>query len=256
MQVLRETWYLYVRHIRATLRLPVWIVVSLTQPVLWLVLYGQLFRQVVDIPGFGAHSYIQFLTPGVVIMSTLFGSAWAGMGMLEDMRVSILERLLTTPVHRSAIIFARVMQSATTTTVQALIILGLGVLLGARVDLGFWGGCLILLAGLLLGATFAALSNGLALLVKKEESLIAAVNFVSLPLTFLSAALMSVLLMPQWMREMAQINPVNWAVLAARGAMSAQLVGGIGWNLIKLGMLLVISTGFATWSFSRYRKTT
>lgn len=251
--LLRGTWYLYGRHMRATLRLPVWIVVSLSQPILWLLLYGQLFRKVVEIPGFGGGSYIQFLTPGIVIMTTLFGSAWSGMGMLEDMRISMLERLLTTPVSRTAVILSRVLQAATNTAVQALIILVLAAVLGAKSSGGFFGVVAVLVAGLILGGAFAALSNGFALIFRKEESLIAVLNFVTLPLTFISATLMSQFLMPAWMQTVSQFNPVNWAVLAARTALSGGAVSIIWWSLLKLAILAIAATMFATWAFSRYR---
>lgn len=251
--LLRGTWYLYGRHMRATLRLPVWIVVSISQPILWLLLYGQLFRKVVEIPGFGGGSYIQFLTPGIVIMTTLFGSAWAGMGMLEDMRIAILERLLTTPVARTAIILSRVLQAATSTTVQALIILILSAFLGARAQGGFLGILEVLLAGLILGGTFAAISNGIALIFRKEETLIAVLNFATLPLTFISATLMSQLLMPSWMQTAARFNPVNWAVLAARAALSGGAASIVWLSMLKLFILLCAGIAFATWAFSRYR---
>ncbi len=69
MTYLRDTWYLLWRHIVTTIRIPIWLVVTIVQPMIWLLLYGQLFRRVVEIPGFDSSSYIQFLTPGVVIMT-------------------------------------------------------------------------------------------------------------------------------------------------------------------------------------------
>ena len=111
----------------------------------------------------------------------------------------------------------------------------------------------VLLAGLILGGTFAAVSNGIALLFRKEETLIAVLNFATLPLTFISATLMSRLLMPPWMQTAARFNPVNWAVLAARAALSGGSASIVWWSLVKLFVLLCAATAFATWAFSRYR---
>lgn len=86
MTFLSDTYHLTVRHIRTSLRIPIWIIVMLVQPIIWLTLYGQLFRRVVEIPGFESASYIQFLTPGVVIMTAFFGAAWSGMGLVEDLQ--------------------------------------------------------------------------------------------------------------------------------------------------------------------------
>src|SRR4051812_8968650 len=114
MTFLADSFYLLGRHIRVTLRLPIWIAVSLVQPIIWLTLFGQLFRKVVELPGFGSASYIDFLTPGVVIMTAMFGSAWSGFGFIEDIGSGLMDRLLATPVHRAALITARVLHAALT----------------------------------------------------------------------------------------------------------------------------------------------
>src|SRR3954470_5759124 len=124
---LSDTLHLLVRHLRTTIRIPIWIAVTLIQPVIWLTIYGQLFRRVVEIPGFGAGSYIQFLTPGVVIMTALFGSAWSGMGIIEDLTDGVMDRMLATPVNRAALISARVLHAALTVAVQSVIILVFGI---------------------------------------------------------------------------------------------------------------------------------
>lgn len=80
-----DTYHLLVRDVLATIRIPIWVIITLVQPIIWLVLYGQLFKRVVEIPGFAATSYVAFLLPGVVIMSAVFGSAWAGMGIIHDL---------------------------------------------------------------------------------------------------------------------------------------------------------------------------
>jgi len=75
---LREAGYIMGRELRSLLRQPWWIAITLVQPIIWLLLYGALFKKVVEIPGFEATSYIQFLTPGVVVMTALFSAGWAG----------------------------------------------------------------------------------------------------------------------------------------------------------------------------------
>jgi ABC-2 type transport system permease protein len=232
-------------------------VVELVQPAIWLILYGQLFRRVVEIPGFGAHSYIQFLTPGVAVMTALFGSAWAGMGLIEDFDRGVLDRLLTTPASRPAIIVARVLNAGVAGGVQTLIIVAIGLALGARVDAGPLGVLALLIVAILLGSGFAAASNGIALLLRREETFIAVLNFVTLPLTFLSASLMSTALMPRWMQVASRLNPVNWAVVGARAAVApfsawAPLLPDVAW----LVAFVIAMSAFATWAFVLYRRTT
>lgn len=253
---LADTFHLLKRHIRTTLRLPIWIAVSLIQPIIWLTLFGQLFRRVVEIPGFESGSYIQFLTPGVVIMTAMFGSAWSGMGLIEDLSEGVIDRMLATPVHRGAIIAARVLHAAVTVSVQSIIILTLGVVLGARLPGGGLGFPVILLLAALLGAGFSAISNGVALLARREETLIAIINFFGLPLTFLSTAFMADKLMPGWVAAVAHINPVNWGVNAARDAMLGRNWEGI-WGYIALLAAFTLTAGyFATQAFRVYRRAT
>jgi len=251
---LNDTGHLLLRHLRTTLRLPIWIAVTLIQPVIWLTIYGQLFRSVVEIPGFAATSYIQFLTPGVVIMTALFGSAWSGMGLIEDLTDGVMDRMLATPVSRAALISARVLHAALTVAVQSVIILLFGMALGARIAGGLPGFLAILMLGALLGAGMSALSNGLALVTRREETLIAVINFFGLPLTFLSTAFMAAELMPGWIRALSRANPVNWAVVASRDAMLGQAWGGVAKAASMLAGFMLVSVWISTQAFRAYRK--
>lgn len=256
MTFVSDTLHLLLRHIRTTLRIPIWIFVTLVQPIIWLALYGQLFKRVVEIPGFGSNSYIQFLTPGVVIMTALFGSAWSGMGLITDLDQGVIDRMLATPVHRGALIAARVLHAALTVVVQSLIILAIGLALGARVEGGVAGALLVVLLAALLGAGFSAFSNGVALLTRREETMIAVVNFFGLPLTFLSSAFMATALMPGWIRGIARVNPLNWAVVGSREAMLGQDWSGIGMRALLLLAFCLVGGVFATQAFRVYRRAT
>lgn len=256
MTFLSDTYHLTLRHVRTTLRIPIWIVVTLVQPIIWLTLYGQLFRRVVDIPGFESASYIEFLTPGVVIMTAFFGAAWSGMGLIEDLNEGVVDRMLATLVHRGALIAARVMHSSLTVAVQSIIIMVVGLVLGANLEGGIIGAIAILLLAGLLGAGFAAISSGAALVFRREETLIAVINFFGLPLVFLSTAFMASELMPDWIRFIAQGNPVNWAVNAARDAMSGEDWTTV-WGYVGLLMAFVaVASWFSTQAFRAYRRST
>jgi len=254
MTFVSDTWHLLVRHIRTTLRIPIWIFVMLVQPIIWLTLYGQLFRSVVEIPGFESDSYIQFLTPGVVIMTAFFGAAWSGMGLIEDLNAGVVDRMLATPVHRGAMIAARLLHASLTVTIQSAIILVVGLVLGARFDGGVLGAVAILLLAGLLGAGFAAISSGAALLLRRDETLIAVINFFGLPLVFLSSAFMASDLMPDWIRFISQGNPVNWAVNAARDAMNGQDSGSVWTYVALLTAFVLVASWFSTQAFRAYRR--
>jgi ABC-2 type transport system permease protein len=116
---------------RSLLRQPIWIFFMLVQPMFWLLLYSQLFRRITDLPRFGTHSYIDYLTPGIAVMTAFFSGSWAGMGTIEDLDRGIVERFLTTPARRSAIVTARIVQSGVVATIQALVVLLVGLMMGA-----------------------------------------------------------------------------------------------------------------------------
>jgi ABC-2 type transport system permease protein len=233
---------------RILLRQPWYVALTLVQPIIWLVLYGQLFKRVVELPGFRSSSYIDFLTPGVVVMSALFSSGWSGMGVINDLDQGVMDRFLISPVQRPAIILGRLLNLSLITIVQSLILFGLGALLGARYAGGIGGLLVLLLSAILLSMPFGALSIALGLTLRKEESVIGAVNFVLLPLTFTSPVFMANALMPGWMRTVARFNPVNWSVEAGRGA----LQGDAGPRMIILRLAyLAAFAAFSAWIATR-----
>lgn len=254
MRLLAESWFLNVRLVKHLLRQPWYIALTLIQPIVWLVLYGQLFKRVVELPGFHSASYIDFLTPGIVVMSALFSSGWIGMGVIEDINQGVLERFLISPVFRPAIILSRLVNLSFVTVVQSLILFTLGTILGAKYPGGIGGLLVLLLAAILLGMPFGALSIALALTLRKEESLIGAVNFVLLPLVFTSPVFMASTLMPGWMRVLARFNPVNWSVEAGRGALNGVNGVSILEHLLCLAAFALFGIWVATRAFRAYQR--
>lgn len=255
MNLLQHTWYMMMRHQRQLLRQPWWIAFSLAQPIVWLVLFGQLFKKIVDLPGFHAASYVDFLLPGVVIMSALFSAGWSGMGIIMDMDRGVMDRFLVSPVSRVAIISGRLLHQALVIIVQSLLLIGLGLLMGAHYPGGVKGVVVLLLCAVLLSVPFCALSNALGLTLRRQESVIGASNFILLPLTFLSPVFMAPGLMPRWIQVVSRFNPVNWSVSAGRIA----LQGNADWVRVftLLGGLLLftlISGGLATRAFRSYQR--
>jgi ABC-2 type transport system permease protein len=243
------------RQLRALARQPAYLVISLLQPVIWLFLFGSLFRKVVELPGFGAPSYLDYLVPGVVIMSALSSSMWSGMTVLEEIDRGIMDRFLVLPLHRSAIINASVIMQSLTTTVQSLIIIALGWAAGARYPGGVRGLLVLVAASVLIAVVFSAFSNTVGMLARQRETIIGINTFLLLPLTFLSTAFMATALMPHWMRIVASGNPVNWALVAGRTAMSAS--PGWGQVLLQGGGLAVLAvavTALSVRTFGAYQK--
>jgi len=220
-QFLRHSEHFAVRDLRALLRQPIWIGVTLVQPVIWLLLFGSLFESVIEIPGFSSDNFIQFIAPGVVMFTAFFSAGWSGMEIIQEIDRGVVDRFLVSPMQRLALIAGRLAGGTATTVIQSLIIVVLAIIVGAEFENGIGGVIVMLALASLIGAGFGALSNALALVIRQEESLIGAVTFIQLPLAFLSTTFMQKDLMPGWMQTAADVNPLNWAVESGRAAVSA-----------------------------------
>ena len=250
-----HTTWMTQRQLKALARQPAYLVIQLLQPVIWLFLFGSLFRKVAELPGFGAPSYLDYLVPGVVVMSALSTSMWSGMTVLEEIDRGIMDRFLVLPLRRSAIINASVVMQSVTTAFQSVIIVLLGLAAGAHYPGGAAGLIVLIAASVLIAVVFSALSNTIGMLARQRETIIGLSVFLLLPLTFLSSAFMAPGLMPHWMRIVANCNPVNWALEAGRGAMSAS--PDWGQVLIQGGGLAVLAaavTALSVGTFRAYQK--
>jgi ABC-2 type transport system permease protein len=253
--ILRNTWWMTHRRLTALLRQPAVLVITLAQPAIWLFLFGQLFKRIVELPGFGAGSYVDYLVPGIVIMSAVSSNMWAGMGTIDEIERGTLNRFLITPVNRSAIVNANVIEQAVSTTIQSLIIIALGKLGGATYPGGARGLVILVAASVMVGIVFSALSNIMGLLVRQRDTIIGLSVFLLLPLTFLSSAFMAPNLMPPWIRHVAAGNPVSWSLDAGRAALAdrpdwATVASHGGWLLA----LAAVVVGLSTLSFRSYQR--
>jgi ABC-2 type transport system permease protein len=256
MTALAQTTHVAGRHLRLFFRQPWFVGISLVQPVIWLLLFGALFKSVIEIPGFSSSaSYLDYLVPGVLVMTALFSCGWSGMSIIEDLDRSIMDRLLATPIHRSAIIVGLNAYELVSFGIQAVIIGGLALLLGARFEGGLPGFAALTLCAMLVGAIVASFSDAMALLLRQRESVIGINTLMTLPLTFLSGAFMPLKLAPDWISTVATYNPVNWAVEAGREALAASP----DWSFVLARMALLLgltalSTAFATRTFRSYQR--
>ena len=253
----RHSAHLAVRSLRALWRQPAFAVMTLVQPIIWLLLFGQLFKAVVEIPGFAAGSggYLAFLTPGVIVMTVLFSSGWAGTVYIEDMNRGVMDRFLASPVRRGALMAGTLAYQVATTIVQTLVVLVVAVIAGARFGGGAAGVLVTFVAACLICVIMASLSNALALLLRQQEALIGVSQFVVLPLQFLSSALMDTRVAPSWVATAARYNPVDWAVVASREAVTA----GTDWSVVasRLGLLAALAlvmAWLATRAFRTYQR--
>ncbi len=186
------------------------------QPILWLVIYGTVMSSVRAIPT-GGISYIDYITPGVLLQSTIFISVFYGLTIVWERETCILKKLLVAPASRYATVIGRSVASGVRAIFQALIIVPVALLIGVR----FLPDPLYFLTALLIlffvSGGFAAISILVASLMKTRERFMGIGQALIMPLFFASNALYPIRLMPSVLQYFAIFNPLTYAVDAVRG---------------------------------------
>jgi len=252
MRFLHDCWYVCWRELLHFLRSKVTILASISQPLVWLLLVGHIFQATSTLRGFPARSYLDFMTPGVLAMVALFGGSFGGMTIVWDRRVGFLSKLLALPISRASIVIGKMLSVAIRTSLQLVIVLLVAFFLGVRSATGVWGIPLLLLIAVLLTFAFAGISLTVGALVKQPETFWAVVNFLTVPVLFTSSALFPLEFVPSWLRTIAYLNPVTYAIDAIR----ALMIGGWQWSAVAGGVLVVvvfsgIVAGISTAIFTR-----
>ena len=239
MNFLRDTGLIFWSQLRMQLRNPVWVMIGLSQPVLYLVLFGPLVKSIAPTLGPGTDPW-KVLTPALVIQIGLFGSMFAGFVMVSELRAGVIERQRVTPASRSALLVGRVLKDMVVLIVQALVLVAVAV-----VAFSLRPNIIGLIASVLLIAVMAAgLASGsyaLALWARSEDTLASVLNSLSVPIMLLSGILLPMSLAPHWLRIIADINPFQHTVEAAR----AMFRGDFGASEVYLGTGLTVAVSLA-----------
>ncbi len=252
MSILTDTWYLFIRAIKKLLRNPILLFFSLFQPIIFLLLFTQLFSRFAQIPGFPTSSYLLFATPGIVLQNAFSSAFQSGVSIVDDLKSGYLEKMLVTRVSRAAILLGRISADAFRMVVQSIIILILAYALGAWPTTGIPGLLLILLTIALFGLSWAGISLSLALKTKSAESVFGIGAFLTFPLLFISTALTPLSFMPDWMQTVSKFNPISYTVDALR----VVFLTGFDWTTILqayavFGLLGVVTLGTAVYQFKK-----
>lgn len=219
MSFLDVTWEICRRTWIKTLRRPVLLTFSFAQPLMWMAFFGFLFQRY-RLGDFGDKvTYLDFLVPGVCSMTVLFGASQAGIGWIRDLHTGFLPRLLNTPASHHALLFGKILADVLRLLGQALVVVLLALLLGARLSPAWVALLPALLSLALFAAAFSSLSSALALRTRTQEVMAAFVHLVNLPILFTSTALVPVRQMPEWLAVAARWNPLTLTVDALRGAL-------------------------------------
>jgi ABC-2 type transport system permease protein len=240
MTFLRETWIVFHRDLRLSLRNPVWVVIGLTQPVLYLALFGPLLERVVQAtPGLPPGDAWQIFVPGLLVQLGIFGAMFVGFGLIAEYRAGVIERMRVSPASRLALLLGRVARDVVVLLVQGSLLTAVAVPFGLRAP---WTGVLLaLLVVALLGAAFSSLSYAAALTLKSEDALAPLLNGIAIPVLLLSGILLPMTIAPAWLRLVSDANPLRHVVDGVRAFFRGDLASAAsGWGLLStVGLVLV-----------------
>jgi ABC-2 type transport system permease protein len=223
---------------------------GILQPVLYLLLFGPLLTNIAQMPGFPPGGAFNVFVPGILVMTALFGAAFVGFGLCDEMREGVVERMLVTPTSRVAMLMGRSLRDVTLLLAQALILVGLAIPFGLEINLGGMAVAFAMLA--LIGLMMSPVSYVLALVLKSEDSLAPVVNGLTLPLLLLSGVMLPMSLAPDWLQTVAKFNPLYHAVAAIRALFNANYGDGeIVVGLVVLVVLAVATIALGARTFSR-----
>jgi ABC-2 type transport system permease protein/oleandomycin transport system permease protein len=233
-------------------RTPDLIFFTLVQPVMFVVLFNYVFGGAIGSSLAGGESYTQFLIPGIMVQTIVFGAAATSVGLAEDLQKGIIDRFRSLPISRSSVLVGRIVADTFRLLLVAVVLVVVGMLIGFRFEGGVLAGLLLVLVAVAFGWAMSWIMANIGMAVKDPETAQTA-GFVWLfPLTFVSSAFTPVATMPGWLQVVARNNPVT---------LVANLLRGLSVGVVTSGMVLPvvlwivgITAVFAPMSVRRYRR--
>ena len=261
LDAVRDTLVMSRRNLRRTVRLPQLVVFATIQPVMFLVLFNYVFGGAISqtLPPAAGGAYINWLMPGIIVQTLLFGASQTAIGLTEDLVGGVVDRFRSLPMARSAVLAGRTLGDLVRNVGVMTLMLLIGFVLGFRAQTSWTG----LLAGVALALLFSyAISwvmATLGLLAKNPEAAQSGVLLPIFPLVFASSVFLPTTTMPWWLQAFADNQPITHVVNAARGLMLGEgaLPAGhsvTGQVLVALAWTIAIGLVFAVISVAMYRR--
>jgi ABC-2 type transport system permease protein len=245
---LHGVWVVTEIEIRKLRHDPFELFTRVVQPVLWLVVFGEAFSRLRAIPT-GNVDYLTFMTPGILAQSLMFISIFYGISIIWERDAGILQKFLVMPVPRASFITGKGLGAGVRALCQAVVIFVLALLLGVQLKWSLGGIVGSLLTVLVGSSFFSILSMLLAITVKTRERFMGIGQVLTMPLFFASNAIYPLAIMPDWLRAVAQVNPLSYVVDLLRG----YLVNGnvpnalLDWTVLIVAVVIVQSIASVTY---------
>jgi ABC transporter DrrB family efflux protein len=245
-----DTLLLTHRHLLRTARTPQIIVLSAITPVMFVLLFRYVFGGTIHIPGYA--SYTDYLLPGIIVQTALFGGSSSAVGVAEELSEGTTDRFRSLPTNRAAILASRTFADMIRLTYTMALVVTVGLLVGFRLHDGVARAVTAFAIAMLFGYACSWLFTLVGLVVRNVEGATLAGFMLTFPLVFASSAFTSPATMPGWLRAFAEAQPVTHVADALRalthgGAAEPAVLNSVLWS----GGLLVVAATLATWRFRR-----
>lgn len=216
---------------------PTALITRAVQPILWLLIFGQVFSQVRGIPT-GDVPYLAFMAPGIVAQSVLFVAIFYGITIIWERDLGITHKFLVTPTPHAAIVLGKALSAGVRGLSQALIIYVLAAIVGVRMNWNPLALLGVVAVVFLSAAFFSTFSLIIACMVKNRERFMGIGQLMTMPLFFASNAIYPITIMPGWLQAIAHVNPLTYAVDGLRSLMLAGATSAYGVG-VDVGVLTV-----------------
>jgi len=211
------------------------------QPALWLLIFGEVFNNIRNLPIPGGFSYVQYIAPGVLAQSVLFVAIFYGITIVWERDVGLLTKLLSTPSPRLAIVVGKALAAGVRGIFQGVMIFALALIIGVNLRFDPLDVAGVFLVVVLFAMCFASLSMTLASFLKTRDRMMGIGQAITIPLFFGSNAIYPISLMPGWLQAVSRFNPLTYVVDAMR---SMLLTGDYTGLPLDIAALLVSTAIF------------
>ena len=238
------------RNLIVWLRVPAYIVFTVVQPVIFVLLFRYVFGGAIRVPGSGG--YVDYLMPGIIAQTAAFATFATAIALAQESTKGVIDRFRAMPMARSAVLAGRLIADSVRMLIVILVIVGVGYAVGFRFHNGVLGALGMILLAEAFGVTVCCVSAFVGLAIRDEESVQAFGLIWIFPLTFVSSAFVPIATMPGWLQAFANNQPVTLVVNAMRAMALGGPVNPALWqSLAWLAGTLIVFTPLAVRSYRR-----
>ncbi len=251
--IFSDTYTIFWREMKRYRKSRSGVIIRLIQPAVWIIVIGNTFagtQPLIQAVGFEGE-YIEFMTPGVIILTAIFTSIFGGVNTLWDRRYGFMNKALTSPISRSSIALGKMLAISLIAALQASLIIGIAFAIGVSFP-NFIVIIPIMAIVILFSLGFSGISVMVAATAKSQETFWGIINFLGMPLFMISPALFPLELLPDWLAVAAKLNPVTYTILLIRGLMTGVTEGvSPALSIGVIAVFVLVMVGLASYVFTR-----